>query len=97
MRRAFDGAEHSGSIEQVMAGRHATRTLGFDVLVCPRCGGRLRLIALIEEVAEIKRILRHVGVTTEIPAPRPACASQTRVGAPDHAGSDDDLGVRPCS
>jgi uncharacterized protein YbaR (Trm112 family) len=25
------------------------RTFGFDVLACPRCGGRLRLIALIEE------------------------------------------------
>jgi uncharacterized protein YbaR (Trm112 family) len=27
------------------------RTFGFDVLACPRCGGRLRLIALIEEPA----------------------------------------------
>ena len=25
------------------------RTFGLDVLACPRCGGRLRLIALIEE------------------------------------------------
>jgi hypothetical protein len=25
------------------------RTFGFDVLACPPCGGRLRLIALIEE------------------------------------------------
>jgi hypothetical protein len=25
------------------------RTFGIDVLACPRCGGRLRLIALIEE------------------------------------------------
>ena len=28
------------------------RTLGFDVLACPRCGGRLRLIALIEEARD---------------------------------------------
>jgi hypothetical protein len=27
------------------------RTFGFDVLACPRCGGRLRLIALIEQAA----------------------------------------------
>jgi len=26
------------------------RTIGFDVLACPRCGGRLRLVALIEHV-----------------------------------------------
>jgi hypothetical protein len=48
------------------------RTFGFDVLACPRCGGRLRLIALIKEAAVIGRILRHLGVPTEMPAPRPA-------------------------
>ena len=34
------------------------RTFRFDVLACPRCGGRLRLIALIEQVAVIECILR---------------------------------------
>ena len=38
------------------------RTFGFDVLTCPRCGGRLRLVALIGEAAVIARIL---------PPPRP--------------------------
>jgi hypothetical protein len=47
-------------------------SVGFDVLACPRCGGRLRLVALIEEAAVIERILRHLGVPTEVPAPRPA-------------------------
>lgn len=42
-----------------------------DVLACPWCEGRLRLIALIEEAAVIGRILRHLGVLTEIPVPRP--------------------------
>jgi hypothetical protein len=51
------------------------RTFGFDVLARPRCGDRLRLIALIEEAAVIGRILRHLLVPTEIPAPRPARAS----------------------
>ena len=50
------------------------RTFGFDVLACPRCGGRLRLIALIEEAAVIQRILRHLGLPPEIPKPRPARA-----------------------
>jgi hypothetical protein len=27
------------------------RTFGFDVLACPECGGRLRLVALIDEGA----------------------------------------------
>jgi hypothetical protein len=40
-----------------------------DVLDCPRCGGRLRLIALIDQAAVIQRILRHLGLPTEIPLP----------------------------
>jgi uncharacterized protein YbaR (Trm112 family) len=59
-----------------------------DVLACPRCGGRLRVIALIEEAAVIDRILRHLGLPTEPPAPRPA-------RAPPHAerGRREALGV----
>jgi hypothetical protein len=50
------------------------RTFGFDVLACPRCGGRLRLIALIEDAAVIGRILRHVSLPDTVPSPRPARA-----------------------
>jgi hypothetical protein len=89
------------------------RAFGFDVLACPRCGGRLRLIALIEEAAVIGRILRHVGVPSEIPAPRPcsghpehqskgvprpARAPPLSAEAPNQAGWDDDTAVfNPCS
>ncbi len=45
------------------------RTFKFDVLACPRCGGRLRLIALIAQVPIIQRILRHLGLPFEIPTP----------------------------
>lgn len=31
------------------------RSFGFDVLACPRCGGRLRLLALIEDPRVIRR------------------------------------------
>ncbi len=48
------------------------RTFGLDVLACPRCGGRLRLIALIEQAAVIARLLGHLGLATEVPEPRPA-------------------------
>jgi len=50
------------------------RTFGFDVLACPRCGGRLRLIALIEQAAVIRRILGHLGLRTEVPVPHPVRA-----------------------
>ena len=45
--------------------------MGLDVLACPRCGGRLRLISLIDDPAVIERVLRHLGLQTEVPAARP--------------------------
>jgi hypothetical protein len=51
----------------------------FDVLACPRCGGRLRLVALIEQASVVQRILRHVGLPTEVPEPRPARAQPRRL------------------
>ena len=72
------------------------RTFGFDVLACPRCGGRLRLIALIEEAAVIDRILRHLGLPTELPVPRPARAPPLGDGLPGVAGADDNR-WEPCS
>jgi hypothetical protein len=50
------------------------RTFGIDVLDCPRCGGRLRLLALIEHARIVERILRHLGLPTDRPEPRPARA-----------------------
>ena len=55
------------------------RSLGFDVLACPRCGGRLRLIALIEDPAVVQRVLRHLGLPPEIPEARPARAPPTHL------------------
>jgi hypothetical protein len=48
------------------------RTFGVDVLACPRCGGRLRLVGLIDQTSVIQRILRHLGLPTDVPEPRPA-------------------------
>lgn len=50
------------------------RTFGVDVLACSRCGGRLRLLALIEQAAVIRRILRHLGLPDTVPTPSPARA-----------------------
>jgi hypothetical protein len=47
------------------------RSFGFDVLACARCGGRLALIALIEDRRVIRRILSHLGLPTEVPAAGP--------------------------
>jgi len=50
------------------------RTFAIDVLVCPECGGRLRLLATIDDSAVIEKILRHLGLRVEPPAPAPARA-----------------------
>lgn len=68
------------------------RSFGYDVLGCPRCGGRLRLVALIDEAAVIQRILGHLGLLTEVPQPRPARAPPISWGA-GVAHLDDDLAV----
>jgi len=43
-----------------------------DVLACPRCGGRMRLIATIEDPLVIRRILAHLRLPPEGPDPYPS-------------------------
>lgn len=48
------------------------RTFAVDVLCCPRCQGRLRLVALMTEPKQTRRYLRALGERTEAPARSPA-------------------------
>jgi len=48
------------------------RTFGIDVLLCPHCGGRRRLVALIQEPNVIRTILAHLGLDDEPVALAPA-------------------------
>jgi hypothetical protein len=61
------------------------RSFGYDVLACPNCGGRFRLVALIEHHEAVQRILRHLGLPAEVPPPRPARAPPRRPPAWDVA------------
>jgi hypothetical protein len=47
-------------------------SFAIDVLECPECGGRLRLLATIAHPPTIAAILRHLGLPGEVPAPTPA-------------------------
>ena len=47
------------------------RTFALDVLACPDCGGRLRLVAMVTEAAIVTRYLRAVGEPAEPPARSP--------------------------
>ncbi len=43
-----------------------------DVLACPECGGRLRLLATIAQREVIEKILSHLGLPTQPVPPAPA-------------------------
>jgi hypothetical protein len=48
------------------------RAFSIDVLACPHCGGRLRLIATLHDPAVIRKILAHLGIAPSGPSPGPA-------------------------
>ncbi len=50
------------------------RTFETDVLACPRCGGRMVVLATIEHASVIRRILTHLGLAAEAAEPLPARA-----------------------
>ena len=50
------------------------RSFGFDVLACPRCAGRMTLVALIRDATVVARILRHLRLPDAVPVMRPARA-----------------------
>ena len=70
-------------------------------LLCPMCGGQMRLIAFITEGTQIRRILDHIGVDSEPPHISPArgpplwddCDAQTDEGV--HIESDWDGAAQP--
>ena len=41
------------------------RQLRIDVETCPRCGGKMKIIALVRNPQSIARYLRHLGLPTE--------------------------------
>ena len=41
-------------------------------LLCPMCGGQMRLIAFIAHSADIRQILDHIGVDSQPPHTAPA-------------------------
>jgi len=61
------------------------RAVGIDVLACPRCGARLRLIATVEDPAVVGTILAPLGLLHPADSPGPAPPSaDLRAAAPSH-------------
>ena len=42
------------------------RTFAVDVLACPKCHGRMRLLAMVEDPANVARYLAAVGEAAEV-------------------------------
>ena len=56
------------------------RAFGVDVLACPRCAGRLRLMATVEDPHAIRAILESLGLPAEVPHPDPAHPPPAQAG-----------------
>ena len=58
------------------------RVFAVDVLACPRCGGRLRVIATIQDPAVVRAILAHLGLALgpDSPGPAPPQPDHTAAG-----------------
>jgi hypothetical protein len=75
-----DGSDPSDGVRPAPGRRYwawaqlMQRAFGIDVLACPRCAGRLRLVATVEDPQAIRAILESLGVAAEAPRrapPRP--------------------------
>ncbi len=65
------------------------KVFALDVLACPECGGRLRLIAFIAEARVARRILDHLGLDATGPPAAPARAQPYAIEpAPDDDVAD---------
>lgn len=67
-----DSAAHVPTRKSYTWSELMARAFLLDVLECPKCSGRMKLIALIDEPPVVRKILEHVGLSTVIPSPRPA-------------------------
>lgn len=75
-----DGSSPKGKVPNYAWTDLMRRAFGVDVLQCPHCGGRLRLLAAVVSPPAIRAILTSLGLPTEAPEPRPSR------GPPDHWG-----------
>jgi hypothetical protein len=50
------------------------RVWAVDVLRCPRCDGKMRVIAALSDPTVVARVLAHLDLPTALPCPAPARA-----------------------
>jgi len=72
--------------------QYEERSFSVDVLECPKCHGRLRMIAVITEREAARRILAHLGLPTE-PPPIARARDPTEEDVDDEVAAQLDLGL----
>ena len=65
-------AHAHGARARLSWARLLKRVFDIDIEHCPQCGGKLKIIAAIEEPAVIERILTHLGLSAQPPPRAPA-------------------------
>ncbi len=70
-RRATPAAQTGGSRYRPWA-ELLKRCFSIDVLQCASCGGRMKLVALLTDLQQVRRFLRSIGEPTEPPPREPA-------------------------
>jgi len=50
--------------------RAEQRAFGIDVLACPQCNGRLRLVTMVEDPQAVRALLESLGLPAAVPHPR---------------------------
>ena len=79
----FAGPDDPQRARRLEWSRLMHRAYAVDVLVCPKCAGPMRLVALIEDERVAEKILRHLGMPTRAPPRAPprrrAAASRPRL------------------
>jgi len=69
---AGDCAHAHGARARLTWARLLKRVFDIDIERCPQCGGKLKIIAAIEEPTVIERILTHLGLSAQPPPRTPA-------------------------
>ena len=77
--RADCGATRAEHLARYLWAQLLARIYGVFALKCSGCGGRVRLIASITELARVRQILAHSGEPTTAPVIAPARSSPVKV------------------
>jgi hypothetical protein len=67
-----DNWDKPKNAKRIAWARLLKRVFSIDIEICPKCAGKLEIIAAIEDPKVIKQILSHMGLPADPPQPHPA-------------------------